>query len=362
MVSADEIQFLVAGVLSNEEMGFIEPYDFKFNDPVWGAGSMDLKVSIPRGKGQVEALKRRTQPDLVAVYAVSNGVILAGGPLNYRQRVPGSPTLDLKVQSWKGWTYDRLYTDRVIKTNYDQSQMAIDILNFMQKEPGTPAVLLPAKLEERKRDFTIEPGWSIGKTLDSFGERDGGFEWTIRSRFGPNGIEHYAVLYEHGALRSGRAMLMLDASKSTNKINVGNLTEDASERRARIWGAGEGTYPDIELVKDEDPTLKDGEILLRESYMSWSGVVLAKTLFDHARAERVLRNIPLQTVSVEHPAFQPDIRFYQSGDRARLRITDQWEAIDLVGARITDRTISRNKTSITTATVALDLTDVRADI
>lgn len=357
------IEFLVYGVLNNQPMGRLEPADFSFNDPVWGAGSIDLKISLPRGRDKVSSLKLRTEPDQVAIYAVVNGRILQGGPCNYRQRVPGSSTISVKVQSWKGWTYNRVYTERVIAKNRDQSQMAIDILKFMQSTPGTPRVTLPAPLTEKKREFTIEPGWSVGKTLDSFGQRDEGFEWDIRTRYDSNGnLEHYAMLYEHGALRSGRAMLLLDQSQSRNRINVGNLTEDATERRSRIWGAGEGTYPDIELAVDEDPNLPEGNVLLREEYMSWTGVVKADTLFDHARAERVLRNIPIQSVPVEHPAFQPSILDYAPGDRARLVLADSWGTLDLPGVRITDRTVSKTRDEIEIATVSLDLTDVRSDI
>lgn len=359
-----EFDILVAPILGNETVGQLEPSEFAFNGPVWGGGQFNCRITLPRGRELTQSLKTNTDPnDTMALYVVRKGQILFGGPINYRSRVPGSTSIEVKAQSWKAWTYDRLYKDQVVKTNYDQSQMAIDILKFMQSEPGTPPVLLPSLLTERKRDFTIEPGWSVGKALDSFASRDGGYEWDIQSRYGSSGyIEHYAMLYEVGALRSNQALLMLDQTSSVNRINVGGITEDSTERRSRIWGAGEGTYPDITVVKDQDPYLKDGGLLLREAYMSWSGVSQAQTLFDHARAERVLRNIAIQTVNVEHPTLGPDISVYQPGDRARLRIHDTWDSIDYRGVRITDRSISKNVDKIAVATVTLDLTDVRMDI
>ena len=96
--------------------------------------------------------------------------------------------------------------------------------------------------------------------------------------------------------------------------------------------------------------------------MSWSGVIDSVTLFDHARAERLVRSQPVVALDVTHIADKPSILNYRVGDRARLRMLDAWLDIDQSGIRIVDRAISKAETGLLTATVSLDLLDVREDL
>lgn len=356
----EPLEFHVHEILTHKPIGRLDPSAFAFNEPVWGAGEFNGSVTIPAGK-DVTSLKRRTIPDQVELYITQGSTYHWGGIINYRSRKPGTQTLSIKAQHWKAWLYTRIYPGKLVYASRDQYQMAYDLWDFAANDVGCPTLFRSSGLSGTLRQFTVEPFKSVGQLLDEFGSRDGGFEWSVSIRLGAQtGLpEPFLELWEQGAERSQRSALFLDQKTTHNNISVGDIAEDATERRPRVWATGDGGWPDQLFVKDEDPELATNTILLREAASNYGGVVLAATLFDHARSDRVARNVPLSTIPVDHPVDQPNIKDYRVGDRARLRINDEWENIDLRGVRIVDRAVSKQGGQATIATVLLDLTDVK---
>lgn len=354
----DDIEFHVHEVLTHEPIGRLDPKNYKFNDPIWGAGALEFEVAIPKGKN-VSSLKRRTMPDQVEIFVMDGEHFLWGGILNWRARTPGTKVLKCKAQHWKGWFYTRLVPDRWLREQ-DDWQMVYELWDFAANDKGTPALYRGGTDRGIISQFTVEPFWSVGQALDNFGGRDNGFEWSIGFRKGSQtGLpEMFLELWTPGQTRGRPNLLFLDQSESTNRISVGDIEEDATERRPRVWATGEGTYPDQPRTLDEDPELKNDTILLRESVSNHSGVIETPTLFNHARSERLARNIPMTVLPIDHPYNKPHIRDYRSGDRARLRIRDEWDDIDIPGIRIIDRAVNKAEKGMPIATVQLDLTDV----
>lgn len=356
----DELfQFHIHDLFTHVPIGKLDMRYFSFNDPIWGAGTFDGAVTIPHGK-DVDSLKRRTVPDQVEIFALQGSSFLWGGILNYRSRKPGTQNLVLRGQAWKAWLYTREVPTKWIYDSKDQWGMAYDLWDFAAADKGCPKLYRGATLSGVMRQFTVEPFWSVGQALDSFGQRDGGFEWSVGFRLGSQtGLpEMFLELWNIGQERSSRSSLFLDQKTTRNNISVGDIAEDASERRPRVWSTGEGGWPDQPFTFDEDPELDNGRVLLRETDTNYGGVIDTTTLFDHARSERVARNTPMNTISVDHPINQPDVKSYRSGDRARLRISDEWEDMDLRGVRIIDRAVAKSPDQPSVATVVLDLTDV----
>lgn len=355
-----DFKFLTHEVLTHVPIGGLEPRSFSFNDPIWGGGQCELTVAINAGY-DVSSLKNRTRPDGVELYVKDGDTYLWGGIINFRSRTPGIPLLTVQAQSWKSWFYTRLIPYQVVYTNVDQWVIARELMTFATSEVGTPDVYMTAANSGKNRDLTVQPFWSVGEALDNLGKRDGGFEWSIGFRNGSQtGLpELFLELWNHGQTRTGRALLFLDSAESTNYVTVGEIPEDATERRPRVWAQGETPDPnDIIVVKDEDPALPNETVLLRETMTQYSGVSRLPTLFDYARAERVARNAPFSVVSVDLRADQPRLSSYRSGDRARLRIKDEWEDIDIAGIRIIDRAVRKDENTDVTATVQLDMLDI----
>lgn len=355
----EPLEFHVHDVITHQPIGRIDPKSFGFNDPIWGAGEFAADVTIPTGT-DVTALKRRTIPDQVELFVRQGETFHWGGIINFRSRKPGTQVLNLKAQHWKAWLYTRIYPAKLFYASRDQYQMAYDLWDFAANDYGCPDLYRGSALSGTLRQFTVEPFWSIGQALDSFGQRDGGFEWSIGFRMGAQtGLpEMFLELWPNGSERSLRSALFLDQKTTRNNISVGDIPEDATERRPRVWATGEGGWPDQPVTNDEDPELALGGMLLRETSTNYGGVISVPVLFDHARSERVASNVALSVLAVDHPYDRPSIKDYRSGDRARLRIDDEWENIDLKGCRIVDRAVSKNLGTTTLATVMLDLTDV----
>lgn len=356
----EPLEFHIHDVITHEPIGRIDPKSFGFNDPIWGAGEFSAELTIPANT-DVTALKRRTIPDRVELFVRQGDAFHWGGIINYRSRKPGTQVLSLKAQHWKAWFYTRIYPTKLFYASRDQYQMAYDLWDFAANDYGCPRLYRGSSLSGTLRQFTVEPFWSIGQALDSFGQRDGGFEWSVGFRMGSQtGLpEMFLELWPIGSERSLRPALFFDQKTTRNSISVGDIPEDATERRPRVWATGEGGWPDQPVAKDEDPGLASGGTLLREASANYSGVLKIQTLFDYARSSRVARNESLSVLAVDHPYDQPSIKGYRPGDRARLRINDEWENLDLKGCRIVDRAVSKSLGKTTIATVMLDLTDVR---
>lgn len=357
------LRFFVHDVLTMERLGELDPKSFAFNDPVWGYG--ELKMVHTFSRGNTGRLKRLTRPDEVAIFVKDGQNYLWGGIVDFREYQAPTTSVQINAHHWKSWFYTRLMKDKLIKTAYDKYSMAYDLVDFAcaATEKGVPKISRMRTLAGQTGQYTVQPMWTIGQALDSFGQRDGGFEWSIGFRDNSQtGLpELLFELWAVGAERSSRPTLFLDQTKSTNNVKIGQWREDATERRSRVFATGDGEWPDQLVVPDEDPELKSGRILLRESASNYSGVIRAETLFDHARAERVARSLPQQAIPMSHPVDQPDIKTYRAGDRARARISDEWIGdLDISGIRIVDRAVSKEIGSATTATVLLDFSDIKA--
>lgn len=353
--------FKVFGALNNLPRGELDPSAWKFNDPIWKGGSAELTLAIPY---DVASLKRRTEPDAVQLAILEDDKYLWAGPINLRGRASGAGKINIKAQHWKSWLYTRLIPQKWFRTQ-DKFAMAYELIDFAVNDFGCPKIIHGSTLSGNPaQEFTINPFWSVGQALDSFAQRDDGFEWTInfRSNSITGLLELYLELFQPGEERGYRPTLLLDASDTQNRINLGELKEDATERRPRVFALNDGQWPDVLVVSDTDPALKNGGILLRESSSSYQGVVLAPTLFSQARSERIARTVPMQDLAVDHPVDQPKVSSYRAGDRARLKIKDDWEDTDIRGVRISDRVVTKTSGKDAIATVMLDLTDIKEGI
>lgn len=373
MIGDSLFVFETNSVLTNTPLGELDPFAYKWNSPVWGAA--ECEISLAYQLASVEATKRRTATGTSALYVThrESGICLFGGPIMTRTPNRRVPQMSLKAVSWKAWLYERRLPSRWVFENYDQLKMAYNLIDFAAGIPvsdfgtagdnGCPVIKRETTLSGVMRDFTITPGWSVGKALDSFGQRDGGYEWDIKCRDAGDGThELYFETFEPGETRSSRPLLYLDSRDSTNRINIGQDVEDASESRSRVYALGDGQYPDQLVIPDEDPGLKGGQVLLRESDTTHSGVTQTGTLFDHAHSERLARSIITKSIPIDHPVDSPPITSYEAGDRARLYVSDAWDTLDVTGVRIIDRTINKDSGSPPTATVLLDMTDIKNEV
>ncbi len=366
-MATGDVTFQVFDVLTDAALGAVYPNSWAFGEVVHGAGELSMNLPIdPRTR---DALRVRTNPDKVQVVAFQEdrqGRVLPvwGGVLNYRARTPGTLVLNCKAQEWRSWLYTRLHPTTYYRAA-DEYTLAQHLLQLAVTGAGTPLIVWQARTSGKTRQLTLQPWTSYGDALDSLGGRDDGFEWTLDLELSPTtGLPRKRfMLWEPGAARTGtRPDLRLVESAPRNSVSIGEVTESATDRRTRVWATGEGQPPAQPLSKDEDPDLLGGSVLLRETVTNWPGVTRVDTLFNHARGERLERSLVRQTLDIDVPVDSPLLTQYRVGDRARVLVQDAWENIDVVGARITARSVNRSgRESVPVATLTVDLSDVSAD-
>lgn len=354
-------RFFVHDVLTQEPLGELVPTSFAFNNPIYGAGQLECALTLPRNSSALTTIKHQTRPDRVALYVVDNGVYLWGGPVNYRD--PYGADLTLKAQHWKAWFYDLFWPFPNRGTIDDEFRLFLGLLNEMihQRPHGMPALVLPRHRSGVSRRFTIQQGWSYGQAFDNLSSRDGGTEWSIgfRTSSQTGWPELLFEVWKQGQVRSGgRVNIEFDENDTTNRVEVSHIPEDATQRRSRVWAAGDGQP--ATFAKDDDPFLRRGGQLLRESWTTWSGVTRKSTLASHARRERRLSMETITELKAELPGNNPDLHTYRPGDRARVRINDGWTSINKIGVRITDRAVSQSQGEDLKALLVLDMLDVKA--
>lgn len=211
------LKFYCHETLTGKLLGQLETSTFSFNSPISGHGEAHL--TMPIRLGSENYLKQITRPEEVSLYIKEGNTFLWGGPIITRPHAPGSPVFSIVAKEWKSWLYSRALMSLIVKTAYDQYQMAYDLIDLATiGVKGAPAISRGSTLSGTTRDFTVQPTWYVGDALDSFAKRDGGFEWFIKVRSNTyTGLpELFLMVYPQKGEHSSRRVLSLMVKYSVN--------------------------------------------------------------------------------------------------------------------------------------------------
>lgn len=360
------IRFYINEVLTHVNIGMLDPTTWSYGDPLIGIGEAVFEVAIPSTLDSNSVLQRII-PNMFEVVITDGdldrgGAILWAGWIDQRVPDPQHAKVSFHATHWKGWFYRREIPPATFPENFiekDQYSIAYDLFDFAIASPGAPALFRGGALSGISRQLTVKPWWSVGEAVDDVAKRDGGFEWSIGFRLGgqTGRLELFLEVWAPGATRSSNLSLLLDNTRTTNRINVGVVGEDGTVAATRLYATSDGDEPIF--AKDESPLLTSGTILLLERHTTYQDNRNAVTLFDYARAERLERDLPFTTIPVSLGIDAPAVSSYRVGDRARLRLRDAWRDLDRSGVRIVDKSVSKSVGQPALATVSLDMTDVR---
>lgn len=361
-----DLRFYVNDILTHENVGRLFPREYSFGEPLAGIGEARLSITMPSQVSRNSLLYRlipnRFELEITDGDPLRGGAVIWAGFIHGRVPNPEKMTVDFDATHWKGWFYRRLIPPKTWTNNKltgDQYTIAYTMVDWACAHVAAHKVVRGTAVSGKTRELTVNPWWSVGEALDNIGKRDGGFEWSLSfRRGGTNGLtESMFELWKIGQARSSSPLLYIDNTRTTNKARVGVLQEDGSIQATRVFATSDGDDP--VYSSDEDPTLSKASIILLEDSTTYQDNRNKTLLFDYARAERLSRNNPYSTVAVTIPEDAIRIGSYRTGDRARLRVRDDWRDIDVVGIRITNRSINKTDGSPMTVTVELDMTDVQ---
>lgn len=362
------MRWLVADVLTGRIVGQLPVTRWNFTDPGTGSGTANLTVNVK--EADTSFLKSICVPDAFTLIADSeDGKYPWSGILENRAWKRKQGNIVLAAQSMNDWFYSTVlrpgapYVNVLgdyIVTGKEQADIMADIAQMALASVGVPPIqVVRSPATGVLRDVTMRRWKNLGEAMDSVSRRDRGMEWWVDTAPAPD--ERFVQWTWRSAFpeRSSRKVpvFLWSSSKGGNILDY-DWPESSAERRARVTALGEGSPPDQAYAWDEDPNLAAGGVLLREQVSGpYSGITNPTTLFNHARAERLIRNDPISSVTLKTLITGPSISEYITGDRARISIHDDWLDEEVPAARIISRTISGGRGVEEVATLVVDLND-----
>jgi hypothetical protein len=349
-------------------------------DPLSGSSEGSVKIALNAlDRAAVARLKASTIPESAGmVLSDDMNNVLWCGIIRKRPWTPRSGVVSLTVEEMRGWFYSAVlrtgaayvntFGDYVVAATEQQTIARQLALAALQKaaftpEPGAPLISVPVTTPTVavNRDFVGRRGDSIGTLLDNLSKRDGATEWWVETTFDSTSTpKALSWTFRQSLERISRTtpIRLESTDRGANVAIAGEWPEDASQNASRVYAVGDGQPPDQPIAVDSDPSLAAGSVLLREVVSGpYSGVVDNATLFANARQERIARQDSSQSVQlvVDSNRVQPST--YSVGDRAYVRIIDEWLDVTVAAARIIDRQLAGGAGKADTATITLNIAD-----
>lgn len=362
------LTFHVADSLTGRIVGRLEPHAFELGDPWTGAGTGELRVSLPDPAAVASMVDRTRALDRWVAVEDDQGRFLWAGPIVARPGRSGGEVI-IPVADWRTWFYAALLRPAadgtrgdIILTDAEQATIARSVALAALDTTGAPSMVVDgfdATGVTRDRKM-LQLDRTCGDYLDGLSARNtsDGIEWWVYVMRDPSDplrlVPHVAFAYPERQSRSTPIRLEWQVGKG------GNIAEPSwptgQVRPTRVWATGEGEPPDVPYASDEDLDVADGLRVAWESLIGpLDGVKKAKRCFEYATA--AIDYYAGQAGQFECDVTDDEIRLgdYETGDRARLVYDDGWDSVDLAAVRITGRTISGGRGRPLVARLTLDL-------
>jgi hypothetical protein len=337
-------------------------------DPQWswgvgGNGTLSGRITVPNDPLQVQQIRIATEPKQAAIYVRdSNGNFPWGGFVVGRRWSPKTNQIQINCLEWRSWPYlVRLgSTDGLNQFSFtavDQLAIARSFIATAAIQAGSPEVVFDSLLSGRLRDLSF---WGTdlktpGAAIDMVANRDDGFEWTLDSRQGSDGLPelHLVTSYPQRGVQVGG--LLFKSTPGGGNCIVNEVNEDVSQRVDRFFAVGAGQPPAQPVGYDFNPSLLSNQFLRFDGGTSYSTVSEVSTLTSHARRARKFFEPGINLLQVETGLDRIDADSYHIGDRGRLQLEDRWMSLDLPAVRIIEKRIDMSGAGKVVLT--LDLSD-----
>lgn len=338
--------------LNREYLGDLPLYNCQYNSPLTDPGEFT-------GTLAVEAVDRATITHLKRAlnYETAFLAVYYGQTIPWTGRIIAAPwnretgTVSVKASATRSWL-DHVFIGRGRANRYEwknveQAQIVREIIAAAALGAGGRLSILPdASTTGIRRDLVIEAqSYSvISDVIDSLAERESGFDWDILAReSAADGLPEFYLGLWHPERASPTAPRyhLADLGEHANILNDPGWPEDASGRRSMVHALGDGEAPGKTTAVDYDPLLETNRMLLTEATVSHSGqgITSALDLAELANAERIKLSRTVSTLTVAVGLDDPAYGTWQTGDRFRLQLRDDWLDTDLSAVRCVDHSV-----------------------
>jgi len=349
---ATEFHTRIYDALSREYVGEFPFYDCSFNTPLGEAGEWTGTLALEEvDRETIRHLKRALNYESAWIFVYWGATIPWHGKLVAAPWNRAEGTLAAKAAGTRSWL-DQVMVGRGRDVrhswkNMEQCQITRNLVGMVATGAGGRLKIHPdARVSGIRRDLLIEPQsyGVVGELIDNLADGENGFEWDVLARdSAADGRPEFYLgqWYPERASPGAPRHLLADTGEHANILNDPGWPEDASGRRSMIHALGDGEAPAMVTAVDYDPLLDTGRVLLTEKTSSYSGqgVTTARELAGLAHAEREQLSGTLSTLTVAVALDDPVYGSWQTGDRFRLVLRDEWLDTDLSAVRCVDHSV-----------------------
>ena len=342
--------------LNRRYIGEFPFFDCEFNLPLDEAGEFTGKLALEDiDPATIAHLKRSLNYETAWLFVYYGAMIPWHGRIVAAPWSRESGTLEVKAAHTRSWL-DQVMVGRGRNirhswANIEQAQIVRNLVALVATgSGGRLKIHADSAVTGVQRTLVVEPQsfGVVGDLIDTMATDTNGFDWDVLARdSAADGMPEFYLGQWYPERRSPGApkFLLADVGEHANILNDPGWPEDASARRSMVHALGDGEAPSMTTAVDYDPLLDNNQLLLTEKTTSYSGqgVTSASALAGLAHAERVQLSKTLSTLTVAVGLDDPEYGSWQTGDRFRLQLRDEWLSTDLSAVRCVDHSVYFNQ-------------------
>jgi len=320
-------RYLIADLLTSTVNLEISLFGVTFSRRLNKPGNATFSIALGTKVYNDRDIIDNTVPGRSTLWIERDGVIIWGGIIWTRTYQAQANVLSFTAQTFESFFYRQFVEEQIIKTDIDQRQILVDLIDHMQAKTGadigiqTASSFDPLDAVVRSVEFNPYQAWSYGRTIEYMINYADGFDYTIEVGYDTDGCLCRTLSTDN--------VLGVSKEDTQNAFDYpGNVKnyyypESASESAVSVLGFGSGEGEGTLVSKHSHlDLLAAGYPDLQQSFSN-RDVSIQETLDSQTEAEANRIEIPIVVPVLEvNPNMLPTFGDYGLGDYAQVHIQD----------------------------------------
>lgn len=320
-------RYLIGDLLTNAVYLEISLFGVSFSRRLNKPGNATFSVALGTNVYNDQDIIDNTIPGKSTFWIERDGAIIWGGIIWSRTYQAQANVLSFTAQTFESFFYRQFVEVQIIKTDIDQRQILVDLIDHMQAKTGADLSIDTALSFDlldaivRSVEFNPYQAWSYGRTIEYMINYSDGFDYTIEVDYDVDG-NPTKTLSTDNVLGVSRTATQ-SAFDYPGNIKNYYYPESASEAAVSVlgFGSGEGGGTLISKYSHTD-LLAAGYPDLQQSFNN-RDVSIQETLDSQTEAEANKVKLPIVVPVLEvNPGMLPTFGDYRLGDYAQVHVQD----------------------------------------